>query len=181
MITSSLIIKVTKNRFVAFEIKIFGGIDLRAIMRRKKMKKFYSNHKGVCWVIIFALCCAASVLLTLLSTEPMSEEQIKYCQDVAQGIYEQNSIIYDEQEDVVIDITENVIEVKMRDSQVIGKVTAKLQNGKLVFDYNSQVARHFAISFLCGIELGLVALLGASIFGDRKPKYKLNKRRGTSN
>lgn len=92
---------------------------------------------------------------------------MKYFESVATDIYYQEKhVLYEVPDDVDVSMDEFSIRVSSADANIMGSITATVEEGELVIEHSSGDSDHLIISILCGILISLaLTLVIVLIFG----------------
>ncbi len=143
------------------------------------MKNFYKKHKNeikkiVIVITAIILFISGYLICWNLLEKPMSNEDFKRCEIIAQDVYEQReNVIVEVPEEFWVKMDATTITVELSDYFVRGKVNASLHNGELVFTHNLETADAVIFSMMVGY---LFFAVGALIYcGIGAIKEKRNK------
>lgn len=125
-----------------------------------------SKVKNVVWRYQPIISCLIIIVLFLVGykvsdefiMKPHTNEELKYCEEVAKTIYEQrDEYIIEIPEDIVFTKTDTSINVHKRWRS--GEIIATLENGELVYERNSHMGTRIFINFCLGALFMLVTIL----------------------
>lgn len=112
----------------------------------------------------------------------VTNEQLKYFEEVAKDVYSQTpSLLYEVPDDVNVSMDDFSITVSDCSARILGSVTATVEEGKLTFEYNDGISDRkiltVAITLLILLVLLMVGAFTYAIFEDFI-KYSYFKCRG---
>ncbi|MCR5146109.1 MAG: hypothetical protein K6B70_02000 [Clostridia bacterium] len=148
------------------------------------------NRKNKLLVAVFSVLFAVSVFSLIAKNlcQPLTEADIEQCTSIASDIYynQKDALIYDVPENYTVEINDTTITVKPTDDRY-GCVKCRLQNGKLVSNYDSFAIQYYSacgmLTFISYVVLLLFVLIICKIvFAVRSfiKKYKKHKEKSNT-